>query len=514
MTGVWLLQANALYSPLADESIHCCVCSPPYWNLRDYGTGQWIGGDAGCDHTKKRSLESLSRSTLKNDGRENFGILEGHKRLEVGEPYRDTCGKCGARRIDNQLGLESIPDCGAWSRGKHEPYIAWEIDDDTGERTPYIAYRRTEEIRLCGECYVCNMVRVFREVRRVLRPDGVVFLNLGDSYAGSGGAHTHDHANPGLSRSAERDGVAHYQRDGGRGQPKLGEGLKPKDLVGIPWMVAFALRADGWYLRSDIIWSKPNPMPESVTDRPTKSHEYVFLLTKSAQYFYDADAIREPNAECSMERFLSGAPMNRTAKPQDYGVKEFTGNMAGAGKYTLNPAGRNRRSVWQIATAPYAGAHFATYPPALVEPCIKAGTSEAGCCSVCGKPWERVTNETRIDKPKKSGGVKPYADMLGLSVSSGIRTNTMPVKVTTGFRPACTHDAPAVPCTVLDPFNGSGTTGVVAQQLGRNYVGLDLSAEYLRLARERTGLKAMDEWTNGRQVEAAIDDLPLFGGAL
>ena len=182
------------------------------------------------------------------------------------------------------------------------------------------------------EEYCANMVKVFREVWRVLKPTGTVWLNLGDSYSGGGGAHKPEHANPGLSKSAERNGVPTSERD-------VISGLKPKDLVGIPWRVAFALQADGWYLRSDIIWSKPNPMPESVTDRPTKAHEYVFLLTKSPRYYYDADAIREP---------------------------------------IYSEQGRNKRSVWEIATQPYPEAHFATFPEKLVEPCILAGCPQDG----------------------------------------------------------------------------------------------------------------------------------------
>jgi len=219
------------------------------------------------------------------------------------------------------------------------------------------------------EAYVENMVQVFREVKRVLRDDGTVWLNLGDSY----------NSTSGFSRANKQ--WARKGRDGGANDKKeiKHPTLKTKDLIGIPWRVAFALQADGWYLRSDIVWHKPNPMPESVTDRPTKSHEYLFLLTKSVQYYYDAEAVREP--------------------AQD------------------SKSGRNLRSVWTINPKPYAEAHFATFPEKLVEPCVKAGTKHGD--------------------------------------------------------------------TVLDPFAGSGTTGLVAGKLGREFVGIELNADYITLAHDR-----------------------------
>jgi len=215
--------------------------------------------------------------------------------------------------------------------------------------------------------YVAALVDVFREVRRVLRDDGTLWLNLGDSYAGY-------HGN---SRVADADAPSNkpgYTENMRASTVGMG-GLKQKDMIGIPWMVAFALRADGWYLRSDIIWSKPSCMPESVKDRPTRAHEYVFLLSKSPSYYYDADAVREPFAESTLtespirEReagsaFVDGTPGRR---------KQFGGTNA-----MPNPKGRNRRSVWTVATQPFAEAHFATMPPALAEPCILAGSGVDG----------------------------------------------------------------------------------------------------------------------------------------
>ena len=259
------------------------------------------------------------------------------------------------------------------------------------------------------EEYVTTMVEVFREVKRVLRDDGTVWLNLGDSYCGTGskGAYT-DPKHP----------------EGRNGQvvavnAKI-EGLKPKDLVGIPWRVAFALQTDGWYLRSDIVWAKGvsfcpeysgSVMPEPVTDRPTKSHEYLFLLTKSARYFYDADAVREftQDAPVSWEsRKQKGEPMRRGLKRDGSFADPHLGSHANR---------RNLRSVWTINPQPYREAHFATFPTTLVEPCVKAGSKKGD--------------------------------------------------------------------TVLDPFAGSGTTGLVTGKLGREFVGIELNSDYIRLAHQR-----------------------------
>jgi DNA modification methylase len=310
---------------LPDASVQCCVTSPPYWGLRDYG-------------------------------------------------------------IDGQLGLEPTPDA-----------------------------------------YVQSMVEVFRDVRRVLRDDGTLWMNIGDSYAGSGpsGASYQSETTKRREAGNGMDGAFRVSKKlAERGlsyankKPVAPPGLKSKDLVGIPWRVAFALQADGWYLRSDIIWNKPNPMPESVTDRPTKSHEYVFLLTKSARYYYDAEAIREEGKD-----WTTGGPGVGIKETQHYGV----GNGGNAGlkgiaaryKTGEQAAGRNCRSVWTLTTQPYPDAHFATFPEALPERCITAGT--------------------------KLGD------------------------------------------TVLDPFAGSGTTGQVAVQLGRSFIGIELNAAYADLARTRIG---------------------------
>jgi DNA modification methylase len=255
------------------------------------------------------------------------------------------------------------------------------------------------------ELFVSKMVEVFREVRRVLRDDGTLWLNFGDSYCGCGTGHKE--TGKAVYEGSDYDGAA-------KNRTKI-TGMKSKDMIGIPWMVAFALRADGWYLRSDIIWSKPNPMPESVTDRPTKAHEYVFLLTKSARYYYDADTIRESYKESSLNRFennfKSDTPSAQATKNPSVKID---------GKISANPLGRNCRTVWEIATQPTPEAHFATFPEALVEPCIKAGS--------------------------KIGD------------------------------------------TILDPFGGSGTTGLVARNLKRDCILIELNPEYIKIMKKKLRL--------------------------
>lgn len=302
---------------IPDNSINCCITSPPYYNLRDYG-------------------------------------------------------------IDGQIGLEETP-----------------------------------------EEYIEKLVEVFREVRRVLRPDGTLWLNIADSYATSSGSQ---------APTNTRNSVGHTKK-------RVPKGYKRKDLIGIPWMLAFALRADGWYLRQDIIWAKPNCMPESVKDRCTKSHEYIFLLSKSPRYYFDAEAISEPIAERSVKRYLqnieaqngSHKQQGRNGRPMKPVLPRFGGSKYGEStakeartksghEYTPKPR-RNKRDVWQVTTSGYRGAHFAVFPKELVRPCVLAG------CPM--------------------GGV------------------------------------------VLDPFFGSGTVGAVALQEGRMFIGIEINPDYVAMAQER-----------------------------
>lgn len=365
------------------------------------------------------------------------------------------------------------------------------------------------------EAYVAAMVDVFREVRRVLRKDGTLWLNLGDSYASHdpGGFREGEFLNPGgrpAVKGSARNRAGTYRT----------AGLKPKDLVGIPWRVAFALQADGWYLRSDIIWAKPNPMPESVTDRPTKSHEYLFLLSKSPRYFYDAEAVREravsawnpddakaPDGWATHEGghgsfHRDGREPGRSGnKARKYGdERDRPGSHMGA-SVPWEGSTRNLRDVWTIATQSYPGAHFATFPEKLVEPCIKAGTSERGVCPECGAPWVREVERQPYGSlgPHQVGQDKTVVGMSRNALGGQKKWDSYVGPQTTGWRPTCGCMAPPddpryfdnsvpagdhprpepVQASVLDPFAGSGTTGLVAQSLGRRSILIDLSADYL-----------------------------------
>lgn len=334
------------------------------------------------------------------------------------------------------------------------------------------------------EEFVANMVAVFRGVRRVLRDDGTVWLNMGDSYAAGKAKDTYN---------GEASADLGWTNEQSRVPPP---GLKQKDLCGIPWMLAFALRVDGWYLRQDIIWHKPNPMPESVTDRCTKAHEYIFLLSKSPRYFFDAEAIREAMVSDG-KGGLWGADRSAGATPDDYHVGAHD-KEPWTGERSVNPAGRNRRSVWTVATHSFAGCHFATFPPKLIEPCILAGTSNEGACAKCGAPWRRVVEKERVrtrpGKDSKSydrtngevvddGMEKPWRDRAEIGNRDPGRHVTE--TTTTGWEPSCDCNADKVPCVVLDPFLGAGTTAMVAKQNGRHAIGIELNAEYIELALPR-----------------------------
>jgi DNA modification methylase len=357
---------------LPADSVHCCVTSPPYYGLRDYGTAQWDGGDVGCDHAAARraigNSPSLKSTLTTNNGR---GPLPGDK-FSAGSQfgYAARC-LCGARRVDRQIGLEPSPDC-----------------------------------------YVAALVAVFREVRRVLRRDGTLWVVIGDSYAA---VNRGENARPRVETLAGiQVGNPHSDirtRSEVIAAQKAAR-IKPKDLIGIPWMLAFALRADGWWLRQDIIWSKPNPMPESVTDRCTKAHEYLFLLSKSDRYWFDAATIAEQCVEPTSSR--PAGP--RKADLAVGGIVDQR-TAAGFGRGVSWGETRNKRSVWTVASEPFAEAHFATFPPALIEPCILAGCPRGG--------------------------------------------------------------------TVLDPFAGAGTTGMVADRLGRDAILIELNPAYAAMAWRR-----------------------------
>jgi DNA modification methylase len=330
------------------------------------------------------------------------------------------------------------------------------------------------------------LVELFREIKRVLHGSGIMFVNMGDSYNSD---LTRGHFGNQYKKRNEPHGVK-------RNTIKK---LHPKNLLGQAWRLAFALQDDGWILRSDIIWHKPNPMPESVTDRPTRAHEYLFLFSKSGSYFYDADAIREPQ-----KTFIARAP---GPKAQNIADKLVGGKAHSEGGFNsrrqdrgieYNPLGKNRQSVWTIPTQPFEGAHFATYPIKLVEPCVKAGTSEKGCCPKCLAPWHKLKEKDELigsafrDGPDNTNNstfkVRKRADAPGAEVSakSIFRTGIMQTYKTVGWAPSCSCDAgEPIPCTVLDPFSGSGTTALVAARHFRSAIGIELNPEYLEMARNR-----------------------------
>ena len=341
------------------------------------------------------------------------------------------------------------------------------------------------------EEYVEKMVAVFAEVRRVLRDDGTLWLNIGDSYAAS----TNTGGTKSIQGTPKRIGAMTKR---GHGIPP---GLKPKDLVGIPWLLAFALRADGWYLRQEIIWAKPNPMPESCRDRCTKAHESLFLLTKKPRYYYDQEAIKENAIEGVDLGLLRGRVTSDDDKVAAHTPSIATRVADGVYSRTAGTGTRNKRSVWTIATQAFPGSHFAVFPEALVVPCIKAGTSEKGCCPECGTPWERVVEKLgpstyekvkdeswrQMNEQATARGIVPSRPASG---QTRMPNGTQPhldaaPSQTTGWEPGCECGGEAVPCVCLDPFMGAGTVALVARKLDRDYIGVELNPEYIELANKR-----------------------------
>ena len=312
-----------------------------------------------------------------------------------------------------------------------------------------------------------NLVAVFREVRRVLRDDGICVVNYGDAYNAYNGG-----AGPSSALSQTQSAA---RPDLPTGYGLRTKKLKPKDLMMMPARVALALQADGWWLRSEVIWHKPNPMPESVTDRPTSAHEKIYLLSKSPKYFYDHVAVRLPPT--GRTDTISSFGKNNPDRQDNDRVKSFTLD----GK-----VGANMRNVLTVATHSFKGAHFATFPPDVVRPWIAAGTSEHGCCTDCGAPWVRIVEKT-------PGKFRSYPDSERMALqdrndcvdgrTSGLGEGSG--TTTTGWQPSCECDADVRPCTVMDPFGGSGTVGLVADQMRRDAVLIEISPEYAEMARAR-----------------------------
>jgi DNA modification methylase len=478
--------ARAVLATLPAESVHCVVTSPPYWGLRDYGLPPMVwGGEPGCAHAWGEETYE-TRAPYGVDLLNPQGASMGSGKREGGTVSHGAhCARCGAWR--GSLGLEPDP-----------------------------------------ALYVAHLVEVFRAVRRVLRSDGICFVNLGDAYL-------------------------------------------DKQLLGLPWRVAFALQADGWWLRSEIIWHKPSPMPESVTDRPTKAHEQVFLLAKSERYFFDGEAIKEPSIDPESLNGRSRRFPDAATQSDPDGKFRYRAGLAKVEPGTIY-ASRNRRSVWTIPSAPFSEAHFATFPPALVEPCVKAGTSERGACPACGAPWRRVVTSQIVGTPRHENGryansdgsdgtcsylsrtsihgtrisettgwaptcgcaaglapgvVEPcvqagtsergccakcgapwrrdvertFLPQPDVSLAKGIKGagNQKPMyggswegvprgsiqATTLGWAPTCACAPQPVPCVVLDPFAGAGTVGLVADRLGRDAILIELKPEYAAMAERR-----------------------------
>ena len=452
---------------LPDESIQCVVTSPPYWGLRKYAGEQdliWGNVDQ-CQH------EWGDTQTITfNPQRDNNGGLV-NNRIDTRGEQKFTKGTTAQVSQGNICSL-----CGAW-RGAYglEPTV---------------------------EMYVQHTVEILREIKRVLRKDGVVFWNIGDSYAGSWGNYGGGSRGAGEQRlivkgSNIQNPVWEGMKDcrppasyiskskrinrgpGNRwgGGDNFDPVLKAKDLCLIPFRVALAAQSDGWWVRSVIIWNKPNPMPESVTDRPTDAYEYILMLTRSAKYYWDQEAVREPH---------SREWWNETVNNTKHECLDRNDGENRQGNGTL--AGRNLRNVWTFPTQPYKEAHFATFPEELPERCIKAATPEAGCCSKCGKPWERIVKKGMTAHDGETlGGKEDNSNRIAkLRQAARERGGEYANETKTlGWQPACRCDAPAIPSAVLDPFAGSGTTLWVAKRLGRKAVGYEISSEYCELIIDR-----------------------------
>lgn len=364
------------------------------------------------------------------------------------------------------------------------------------------------------EMYIDHSIEILREIKRVLRKDGVVFWNIGDSYFGSQGG-SHDYRQ---DKSLQKD-IYNWDKPQSKHWGKwrhdapntvqvnraipVSDTLKPKDLCLIPFRLAIACQEDGWWIRSVIIWSKLNPMPESVTDRPTESHDYILMLTKSARYYWDADAVRSPLAEATVKRAKSPfypdhwkAQLYRQTQGIERDAQTFNRDVysrIASGEKTIH----NIRTVWEFPTqpSPFRGVHFAVFPEKLPEICIKAATSEKGCCPKCGAPWVRVIKVIGSNYPaRKAKGVGgPYNLKPELLREAAKLGNLGSQSETLGWRPACNcGNLKPTPCLVLDPFAGTGTTLWVAKKLGRRAVGYDISEAYCKLALERNRQMALE----------------------
>lgn len=576
-----LINANAMHIPLADNSVHAVFTSPSYWSLRDYGTGTWQGGDPDCSH---KPNDTPKQRGIESSGLEGGQKSNGHSQ----EGYGKECLRCGAIRIDNQLGLEQNPDCLGWATGKP-----------------------------CGECYTCHMVQVFREVKRVLRDDGIFFLNLGDT-AWGGKGQSGSQGKEFQQRRVE-EGVSFTSpaaHIGGKKKTKPNDGkhpiYKPLDICGIPGSVAKALQCDGWFLRMDLIWKKENGLPESVNGtrwekhrvkiescwnennphpskmgninynrkdnhakyidcpgcekcspnggyilrqgswRPSRGHEYVFMFTKSPDYFCDADAVRQTHAPKSLT--VSTTP-RKGSGVESTGEKLNAWLESSGNGRQLNPNGANPRSVFSpefclrkdldaekiadllraisnretfdlydyfepenfdsvvsTSTEPLKLGHYAAFPTWLVRKILPAAISKKGCCAKCGKQWARVVDKKSLERYELSEDDPRFRpsryngkyDEIKTENGTGMRYVSSQIL---GWKPTCDCNAEIARPIVLDPFAGTGTVGIVAAELGANFIGLDLNLDYLR---DFAGWR-LEKKVSKKMAVKATEGLPLFG---
>lgn len=419
---------RAMLDTLEPESVHMVVTSPPYYLLRSYGTEPQIwNADSNCTHNWQAFTQCGRSGGLSEKQESNCGSWTADQEVAI-------CNQCGA--IQCELGSE--------------PTI---------------------------EQYVANVVEVFRHVRRVLHPSGTVWLNLGDTYTRNRSYHVPD---------------SKYRDVGNNRRMSTFGSLPPKNLCMIPARVALALQADGWWLRSEIVLCKINPMPESVTTRPTNATERLYLLAKCPEYYYDSFAVREKNSDGTLERYRDGEARPHSSENDVRPQSDRSQPWADIVTHT----GRNLRNWWSLISEPNRMLHFAGFPRSIPRKAILAGTSAYGACAWCQAPWRRMVDVTPeyqsiLDEghahPSWKGERRAQAINIGVAFGDKPKS-TVRSEVTVGWAPSCScGTTEVVPCVVLDPFAGTGTTLQVAEELGRDSIGIELKAEYVEMIHQRMG---------------------------